>query len=797
MIAKKVQKLSKLGLVCIPCNGKKPSILEWQKLKETPIDSFNKETMSYGIVCGKNSGITVIDIDDYDCWLSFLEKIELKEWFEKNEQLIPTTISPSGGRHYYFNYDSDVKTGSNVIKINGHKMIDIRNDASQVIAPGSVYNTNKEEKKQFNGKKYKSELFFDDLDDDEKLLDFPKKIKDIILSKKEFTFDEPLVLAEPTKEPTSSATKEPPQESKRESIKTNDIILDTNQSDEEIFDLLLTKFKEFHPDSADSRITPKGDYYYIEFKKSTNNECCFAKRCHKSNHNFITYHPRERIAYYKCHDDDCNTKKLKIFGKPNNKKMKEYTQLNTFDPDYNYSYNDFLNDYRGHVFDSIEELDETILPILKKIIARTSAGNSFYIKKDRSEGSFIFESFSKWTDNTNITMHYNKIKQVKKEDTLVKKDITLQNYVNNKLMTFENVVSKLDHSTVHPRDFNIAGDFLCKLVDEKTYEDNKEKLTTMTNFIKDVICDNNDELYKWVISWIYGLVDKTNPKNKTALVMISEEQGLGKNTLIEFMQDYLLGKNFVSVKSDIPSITKSFNKFLIGKRLVSCNELSSTRDEFKANFNNLKEKITETRIDIEPKGYDPYNVDLLAGFIFASQWIDSMYIERSDRRYTCIELVKQFDNKKEYFTKLRKECFNQTMGNVFYTYLTKFEKVDITVPVMTPLKEKMIKLSLASHQKFINQLIEDRDYEETKGDDQYADSDLSCIQLMLKHDTEEVENSRKIIRASKLYRCYTDWCSENGEGKISQTKFGVYLDKVEKKRTKVGFNYYLDSFKKY
>jgi len=71
----------------------------------------------------------------------------------------------SGGYHYYFKYDEEIKTTTK-IRYNGEKVgIDVRNDKSYVIAPPSIHE---------NGKEYKW------IKEKEEIRKIPKWLKEII-----------------------------------------------------------------------------------------------------------------------------------------------------------------------------------------------------------------------------------------------------------------------------------------------------------------------------------------------------------------------------------------------------------------------------------------------------------------------------------------------------------------------------------------------------------------------------------------------------------------------------------------
>jgi len=90
----------------------------WEKYPEANI----------GIVTGKISGVTVIDIDT--------KGDTVVDWKQ-----FPTTYTvktPSGGYHLYYQYDPDIKQTANTYPQFPH--VDIRNDGGYVVAAGSVTN---------------------------------------------------------------------------------------------------------------------------------------------------------------------------------------------------------------------------------------------------------------------------------------------------------------------------------------------------------------------------------------------------------------------------------------------------------------------------------------------------------------------------------------------------------------------------------------------------------------------------------------------------------------------------------
>lgn len=123
------------GYSVIPLGpGKKiPTISSWKKFQkdhadETQIEAWWDKTpdANIGIVTGKISGITVIDIDTKG------DKVVPLETFPETF----TIKTPSGGYHLYYAYEEKIQQTANTFPQFPH--VDIRNDGGYVVAPPSI-----------------------------------------------------------------------------------------------------------------------------------------------------------------------------------------------------------------------------------------------------------------------------------------------------------------------------------------------------------------------------------------------------------------------------------------------------------------------------------------------------------------------------------------------------------------------------------------------------------------------------------------------------------------------------------
>ena len=338
------------------------------------------------------------------------------------------------------------------------------------------------------------------------------------------------------------------------------------------------------------------------------------------------------------------------------------------------------------------------------------------------------------------------------------KKTTFQEYLSRQ-SGLENYICKLEGT--HPNDFNMWSGFQAKRTEEKP-----TGLELMKKFVFDTWASGNQDTYNYIISWFAGLVTNLSGINMVALAMVAK-QGTGKGFFLSFMR-YILRSTNVCEVAGIQPITQKHNTSLQNKRLVVINEMSSTKDEFKASFDKIKTYITDPLINIEPKGINAYNIDNIANFLLFTNHYDAIIVEESDRRYAVFEMSDCHRNDTEYFNMLSENCFNQETADAFYTYLLDFASVDVKSIPESELKQEMTELSKSSPLKFLDAVLDG--------------------------DVYDADDNMDKVNATVFYQTYTKWCSDNGERSISNTKFGTAVKgRIEKKRTSKGMVYLVSS----
>jgi len=213
------------------------------------------------------------------------------------------------------------------------------------------------------------------------------------------------------------------------------------------------------------------------------------------------------------------------------------------------------------------------------------------------------------------------------------------------------------------------------------------------DFIKEVICNNKDNINEYILNWIAYIVQNPGKRTNTALVL-KGLQGIGKGTFTDVLCEMLSRYSAPNI-TDIKEITGDYNSVIEGKKLLILNELKNVGDDRLANFDALKSRITDDYIRVGEK-YEPGRyAENVANYIFCTNNAYPVKIERSDRRYVVLEVSGSKKNNFDYWNSIYASC----KGSEFYDNLTTyFAKRDITkfdprnIPT-TEAKEDMIEVS--------------------------------------------------------------------------------------------------------
>ena len=233
------------------------------------------------------------------------------------------------------------------------------------------------------------------------------------------------------------------------------------------------------------------------------------------------------------------------------------------------------------------------------------------------------------------------------------------------------------------------------------YDDNKikfdiNKINHFLNHIK-FICSDNDEVYKYFISWMAHIIQKPEIKTKVALVLYSIIEGVGKNIIFDIFGELLNGYNAKFTNTE--AIGEKFNSDLMGKLFVIGDEVKGRKTDI---MNELKDIITRLEENIELKGKDKFKIHDYKNYAFTTNNENIFKISSSDRRFMLIECpeVKK-DN--EYYKLLfdmilDKETLKHLHFYLKHYDLTNFNPMNI---ITTDYKKNIILCNIPPYIKFL------------------------------------------------------------------------------------------------
>lgn len=428
----------------------------------------------------------------------------------------------------------------------------------------------------------------------------------------------------------------------------------------------------------------------------------------------------------------------------------EYKKESCFDFKNKYEILDFKKEFNNTKYENVKEIRNALTKKMMSVCA-------FIIDLD----CFVIKSNGNLKTIKRVKNCLPKILLKGTDDRYVEYNLQ-KSIIENVLLNYNSLDYILnDYKNEHI--FNIWKGYDAIMIDDI----NNEVIEVVLDLLLNVFCNGDKELLKYVLTWFSNIVS-TGEMNKVALILISDVQGTGKGTFLEFMAK-ILGSHCYKAISGIGQVIQKHNTILEGRRLLVMNEAASTREEFRSNFDKLKAIITDPTIEIEPKGLSSYEAKNIGNYIIVSNHRDSVVIENNDRRYQVLECSDIYANNTEYFGRVRKvlqlgDDYKDKMdaANSFYTYLMNYtDKVDLFKIIDTPLRQEMKERSLPNSAKFV------KEYQER----------IDSMDTTYEHLCN--------IRAADLYQKYKEWANTNNEKVVTNTKFGIdikpYVNKIVKK----------------
>jgi hypothetical protein len=130
--------------------------------------------------------------------------------------------------------------------------------------------------------------------------------------------------------------------------------------------------------------------------------------------------------------------------------------------------------------------------------------------------------------------------------------------------------------------------------------------------------------------WLATLIARPKVRMRYGLLLISRQQGVGKNTLGSILRT-LLGPSNVSFPSESSVVESAFNGWAARRRLIFISEFYSGTSR-KA-YDKLKPLITDDLLEVNEKGVNQYELENWATVIACSNSEAALYLDDEDRRW--------------------------------------------------------------------------------------------------------------------------------------------------------------------
>lgn len=430
---------------------------------------------------------------------------------------------------------------------------------------------------------------------------------------------------------------------------------------------------------------------------------------------------------------------------------------------------DFKKKYAGkpNVNDT-EIFKNEFIRDISRVLVYIDFGEGYFLKKDTCENLHTrckrlnFKTMwpeEKMKKNGEIEEVWKEMSIPEIYKSILKENLPIRLYAKE---TF-----KPHHYRLKPFEFNTYTGF--KSENQKTGYD-QHIISEITGFIKEVICNNNQVCYNYIISWLSNIVQKPYKKTGVAVFLHSLDQGTGKGSFGYWLKNYVFGNHISVGISGLNKLVQKHNTIIDKKLLCLVDELPSNSGDFHSHFDMMKHLITDPECTIEPKGVDPYEIPNMCNFLMMSNNMLSLKIERGDRRYCCIEVGTQRKGDERFWDYLHADILTEETAYDFYNYLNSLNLNDLVSLRKIPdtnLRKRMINNSKPSHVKFFDTI---------KNTDIIIPEKLYINSFVYK---EELISTA--IKPKDLYRLYENFCRERKE---NQLRYNLFFDVVNNKLIK-------------
>ncbi|MBC3927789.1 DNA translocase FtsK [Undibacterium sp. CY21W] len=210
------------------------------------------------------------------------------------------------------------------------------------------------------------------------------------------------------------------------------------------------------------------------------------------------------------------------------------------------------------------------------------------------------------------------------------------------------------------------------------------------------LCNEDQDVFHWICCWLAYPLQNPGAKMATAIIMHGDE-GSGKNLFFEKCIKHIYGEYGGIIGN--AEIESQFNEWASKKLFMVCDEVV-TRSELRQLKGRLKQITSNETIRINPKNMTGRDEANHINFVFLSNELQPLALDKTDRRYLVIWTPPK--QPLSYYKEVAAQMFNG--GNeAFYHFLLNYDVGDFnehTQPLMTQAKADLIDLGLSPAERF-------------------------------------------------------------------------------------------------
>ncbi len=214
------------------------------------------------------------------------------------------------------------------------------------------------------------------------------------------------------------------------------------------------------------------------------------------------------------------------------------------------------------------------------------------------------------------------------------------------------------------------------------------------------LCNNDAQVLAWVLRWLAYPLQHPGAKMKTSIIVHGDE-GSGKNLFFENVMKAIYGEYGGVIGN--AQIEAPFNEWASKKLFMVADEVV-TRSELRQLKGKLKAMVTGDVIMINPKGMTERAEANHMNFVFLSNEIQPLALDKTDRRYLVLWTPPKRDE--AFYDGVARQIANGGI-EAFYDFL--LHKVDLgeftehTKPLATDAKHNLISLGLSPAERFFRE----------------------------------------------------------------------------------------------